>query len=51
MGDPVVNYLNAIGIRVKLRPIERTAFQKGWTEVATPLSVTDRVDTPSARAA
>ena len=32
MGEPVVNYLNAIGIRVKLRPIERAAFQKGWAE-------------------
>ena len=28
----MVNYLNAIGIRVKLRPIERAAFQKGWAE-------------------
>jgi peptide/nickel transport system substrate-binding protein len=32
MGEPVVNYLNAVGIRVKLRAIERAAFQKGWTE-------------------
>ena len=32
IGEPVVNYLNAIGIRVKLRPIERAAFQKGWIE-------------------
>jgi len=32
MGEPVVNYLNAIGIRVKLRPIERAAFQKEWAE-------------------
>jgi len=32
MGEPVVNYLNAVGIRVKLRPIERAAFQKGWIE-------------------
>jgi peptide/nickel transport system substrate-binding protein len=32
MGEPVVNYLNAIGIRVKLRPFERAAFQKGWAE-------------------
>ena len=32
MGEPVVNYLNAIGIRVKLRSIERAAFQKGWAE-------------------
>jgi peptide/nickel transport system substrate-binding protein len=32
MGEPVVNYLNAVGIRVKLRPIERAAFQQGWAE-------------------
>ena len=32
MGEPVINYLNAIGIRVKLRPLERAAFHKGWTE-------------------
>jgi len=32
MGEPVVNYLNAVGIRVTLRPIERAAFQKGWIE-------------------
>ncbi len=32
MGEPVVNYLNTIGIRVKLRPIERAAFHKGWVE-------------------
>jgi peptide/nickel transport system substrate-binding protein len=32
VGEPVVNYLNAAGIRVKLRPIERAAFFKGWAE-------------------
>jgi len=29
VGEPVVNYLNAVGIRVKLRPIERAALFKG----------------------
>jgi peptide/nickel transport system substrate-binding protein len=32
VGEPVVNYLNAVGIRVKLRPIERAAFFKGYAE-------------------
>src|SRR5262249_15987920 len=32
VGEPVVNYLNAAGIRVKLRPLERAAFFKGWSE-------------------
>jgi peptide/nickel transport system substrate-binding protein len=32
IGEPVVNYLNAAGIRVKLRPIERAAYFKGWAE-------------------
>jgi peptide/nickel transport system substrate-binding protein len=32
VGEPVVNYLNAAGIRVKLRPIERAAFFRGWAE-------------------
>src|SRR5438128_6464326 len=32
IGEPVVNYLNAAGIRVKLRPIERAAYFKGWSE-------------------
>jgi peptide/nickel transport system substrate-binding protein len=32
VGEPVVNYLNAVGIRVKLRPVERAAFFKGWAE-------------------
>ncbi len=32
IGEPVVNYLNASGIRVKLRPIERAAFFRGYAE-------------------
>jgi peptide/nickel transport system substrate-binding protein len=32
VGEPVVNYLNAAGIRVKLRPLERAAFFKGYAE-------------------
>jgi peptide/nickel transport system substrate-binding protein len=32
IAEPVVNYLNAIGIRTKLRPIERAAFFKGFAE-------------------
>jgi peptide/nickel transport system substrate-binding protein len=32
IGEAVVNYLNAVGIRVKLRPIERAAFFKGYAE-------------------
>jgi len=32
VGEPVVNYLNAVGIRVRLRPIERAAFFKGYAE-------------------
>jgi len=32
VGEPVVNYLNSAGIRVKLRPIERAAFFRGWAE-------------------
>jgi peptide/nickel transport system substrate-binding protein len=32
IGEPVVNYLNAAGIRVRLRPIERVAFFRGWAE-------------------
>jgi peptide/nickel transport system substrate-binding protein len=32
VGEPVVNYLNSAGIRVKLRPIERAAFFRGWSE-------------------
>src|SRR5262249_9811593 len=30
--EPVVNYLNAVGIRVKLRPLERAAFYRAWAE-------------------
>jgi len=32
VGEPVVNYLNAAGIRVRLRPIERAAFFRGYAE-------------------
>jgi peptide/nickel transport system substrate-binding protein len=32
VGEPVVNYFNSAGIRVKLRPIERAAFFRGWSE-------------------
>ncbi len=32
VGEPVVNYLNAIGIRAKLRPLERAAFFRGYAE-------------------
>jgi peptide/nickel transport system substrate-binding protein len=32
IGEPVVNYLNATGIRVKLRPIERAAYFQGFAE-------------------
>ncbi len=32
VGEPVVNYLNSADIRVKLRPIERAAFFRGWAE-------------------
>jgi ABC-type transport system substrate-binding protein len=32
VGEPVVNYLNSAGIRVRLRPIERVAFFRGWAE-------------------
>ncbi len=32
VGEPVVNYLNAVGIRVRLRPIERAAFFRGYAE-------------------
>ena len=30
--EPVVNYLNAVGIRTRLRPLERAAFYRGWAE-------------------
>jgi peptide/nickel transport system substrate-binding protein len=32
IGEAVVNYLNAVGIRVRLRPVERAAFFKGYSE-------------------
>jgi hypothetical protein len=32
LGEPVVNSLNAVGIRLRLRPIERAAFYQGWAE-------------------
>jgi peptide/nickel transport system substrate-binding protein len=32
LGEPVANYLNAGGIRVKLRPLERAAFFRGYSE-------------------
>jgi peptide/nickel transport system substrate-binding protein len=30
--EAVVNYLNAVGIRVKMRPMERAAFYAAWRE-------------------
>jgi peptide/nickel transport system substrate-binding protein len=32
VGEAVVNYLGAIGVRARLRPLERAAFQKQWQE-------------------
>jgi peptide/nickel transport system substrate-binding protein len=32
VGEAVVNYLNAIGIRVKMRTMERAAFYTAWRE-------------------
>jgi peptide/nickel transport system substrate-binding protein len=32
LGEAVVNYLQAVGIRIKLRPLERAAFFKGYGE-------------------
>jgi peptide/nickel transport system substrate-binding protein len=32
IGEPIVNYLIAAGIRAKLRPIERVAFFRGYAE-------------------
>ena len=32
MGEAVVNYLNAVGIRVKMRQMERAAFYSAWRE-------------------
>jgi peptide/nickel transport system substrate-binding protein len=30
--EPIANYLNAVGIRARLRPLERAAYFKGWAE-------------------
>jgi len=32
MAEAVVNYLNAIGIRTKMRPMERATFYTAWRE-------------------
>ena len=32
MGEAVVNYLNAVGIRTKMRPMERATFYAAWRE-------------------
>jgi peptide/nickel transport system substrate-binding protein len=32
VGEAVVNYLNAVGIRVKMRTMERAAFYSAWKE-------------------
>ncbi|PON11626.1 hypothetical protein C2W62_43820, partial [Candidatus Entotheonella serta] len=32
VGEAVVNYLNAVGIRVKMRTMERAAFYAAWRE-------------------
>ncbi len=32
VGEPVVNYLNAVGIRVRMRTMERAAFLSAWRE-------------------
>jgi peptide/nickel transport system substrate-binding protein len=36
MGESVVNYLNAVGIRVKMRTMERAAFLAAWREKKLP---------------
>jgi len=30
--EPIVTYLNAVGIRTRLRPLERAAYFRGWAE-------------------
>jgi peptide/nickel transport system substrate-binding protein len=35
-GESVVNYLNAVGIRVKMRTMERAAFYTAWKEKKLP---------------
>jgi peptide/nickel transport system substrate-binding protein len=35
-GEAVVNYLNAVGIRVKMRTMERAAFYAAWREKKLP---------------
>jgi len=32
VGEAALNYLNAVGIRVKMRPMERAAFYAAWRE-------------------
>ena len=32
IAEPMLNYLNVVGIRAKLRPLERAAFFKGYAE-------------------
>ncbi|MBM3225268.1 MAG: ABC transporter substrate-binding protein [Candidatus Tectomicrobia bacterium] len=36
IGEAVVNYLNAVGIRVKMRTMERAAFYAAWKEKKLP---------------
>jgi peptide/nickel transport system substrate-binding protein len=36
LGEAVVNYLNAVGIRVKMRTMERAAFYTAWREKKLP---------------
>lgn len=36
LGESVVNYLNAVGIRVKMRTMERAAFYTAWKEKKLP---------------
>src|SRR5262249_21702235 len=31
-GEAMVNYLNAVGVRVRIRPMERAAFYVAWRE-------------------